>query len=243
MRYVGGKSHLSNWIRDHILKLVPVRERYAEPFVGGGGSFVKLAPYFTATMAADAHLDLILMWRAVAAGWDPPEHVSREQYDSLRQAEPSALRGFVGFGSSFSGKWFGGYVDTVFDKFYNRPTLPYLAAARRSVLKCGSVFGRAARIVHADYTTLSFRPGTVVYCDPPYAGTLGYAGTSVGFDSAKFWRVAATWAAAGAQVFVSESQAPYGWECVARVERKSKLRVAYGEPNSSRMEALWRLAE
>ena len=140
MRYVGGKTRIAKWVAEHVSSLTNGHNTYLEPFVGSGATFVKLAPRFQSAIAADDHADLILMWKALAAGWDPPEHVSKDEYVALRAAEPSALRGFVGFGASFSGKWFGGYVDTAWDEHWKRYTKPYLRAARASVIESRDVF-------------------------------------------------------------------------------------------------------
>ena len=237
MRYVGGKTRIAKWVAEHVSSLTNGHNTYLEPFVGSGATFVKLAPRFQSAIAADDHADLILMWKALAAGWDPPEHVSKDEYVALRAAEPSALRGFVGFGASFSGKWFGGYVDTAWDEHWKRYTKPYLRAARASVIESRDVFTRAS-ILKADYREHAPGRHTLVYCDPPYAGTLGYGGTSR-FDSAEFWGVARRWAGLGATVVVSESQAPVGWRVLAERERKAMLRVAVNEENETRREALW----
>ena len=136
MRYVGGKVRISKWIKDQLEPLASRHQKYLEPFMGGGAVLSKMAPLFPkgCVFAGDAHEDLILMWKALQQGWIPPEQVSREEYDELRTSSPSALRGFVGFGSSFSGKWFGGYVDRAYDRHSDRMQLPFSAAARRAVL-------------------------------------------------------------------------------------------------------------
>lgn len=240
MRYVGGKTKIAKWVDENVSTLINGHTSYIEPFVGSGATFVKLAPRFQSATAADDHPDLILMWQAIADGWNPPEHVTKDEYTSLRSAAPSALRGFVGFGASFGGKWFGGYVkdaDAVNRARWNNG--PFVAAARASVLKARSAF-QHARIIRLDYRKHEPDRSTLVYCDPPYAGTLGYLGrTSVGFDSAEFWRTAKRWSDAGATVVVSESQAPVGWRVLASRERKAALRIAVHEENETRSETLW----
>lgn len=237
MRYVGGKTRIAAWVEQHVSSLANGHTTYLEPFVGSGATFVRLAPRFQSAIASDEHADLILMWQALASGWDPPEHVSKDEYVALRTAKPSALRGFVGFGASFSGKWFGGYVDTAWDEHWQRFTKPYLGAARTSVLKMRSVFERAS-VFRADYREHCPGHHTLVYCDPPYEGTLGYGGTSK-FDSGEFWEVARRWSSLGATVIVSESRAPVGWRALAERTRKAMLRVAVDEENEVRRETLW----
>lgn len=237
MRYVGGKARIASWVADAVLALKGGRTDYLEPFVGSGAVFAKLAPKFERATAADAHIDLIMMWQALAAGSVPPESVSKDEYLALKRAAPSALRGFVGFGASFGGKWFGGYVDTAWDAHWNRYTKPYLAAARKSVIRDAEAFKRAT-IVCADYRVHEVGPNHLVYCDPPYADTLGYGGAGP-FDSVEFWATATRWAERGALVVVSEAKAPQGWKLHATRERKAMLRVAVGGENESRVESLF----
>lgn len=237
MRYLGGKSRIAGWVAEHLLEAGQDCDSYLEPFVGSGAVFARVRPHFKDAVAADAHPDLIAMWRAVAEGWDPPDHVTREDYQALRSAEPSAWRGLVGFGASFGGKWFGGYVDTVFDVHHQRDTKPYLKTALNSVQKLRPAF--ASSIIQlCSYADHSPRPGTLVYCDPPYRGTTPYSGFS-SFDHDEFWRTMESWSDAGAVVVVSEETAPEGWEPLAVKDRKSMLRVAVGEANTNRREVLW----
>jgi DNA adenine methylase len=240
MRYVGGKTRIANWISEQIKPLVENRTCYLEPFVGSGATFAKHAPWFERAIAADSHRDLILMWQAIANGWIPPEHISKDEYFALKNAEPSSLRGLVGFGASFSGKWFGGYVDITWDAHWNRFTKPYFRTARTSVLKLADVF-KQATILNADYREHTVDSSMFIYCDPPYEGTLGYGGTEA-FDPVTFWKTAREWHDKGAVVVVSESSAPNDWKLLAMRERKAMLRVAKDEENETRRECLFILA-
>lgn len=156
--------------------------------------------------------DLILMWNAVLGGWDPPASLTREEWYVLKDSEPSALRGFAGFGCSFGGRFFQGYAKESPGRFRVR-------GAHNSVLrKAARMTG--AKILRADYREFDPGPGTLVYCDPPYAGMKRYVGVG-SFDHAEFWAVARSWAGNGATVLVSEYEAPdcaeLVWERAARV--------------------------
>lgn len=50
------------------------------------------------------------MWQALQQGWQPPEIITKDEYYYVKEHkdENPALTGFVGFGCSFGGKWFGG---------------------------------------------------------------------------------------------------------------------------------------
>jgi DNA adenine methylase len=104
VRYFGGKVRLARELSG-IVNRYGV-QTYHEPFCGmfSVGSLVT-APQRT---AADNHKDLILLLQALRDGWVGPDVVTEAEYDVLKSAEPSALRAFVGFGCSNSGKFFGG---------------------------------------------------------------------------------------------------------------------------------------
>ena len=104
VRYLGGKTRLAKHIANAILTDTPNRKTYLEPMIGGGSVFAAMAPHFDFAVGADIHPDLILMYQALAQGWLPPTYVTEEEYQTLKHdPEPSALRGFVGFGCSFGG--------------------------------------------------------------------------------------------------------------------------------------------
>ena len=236
MRYMGSKARLAPALSRAILERVPSRALYVEPFLGSAAMFSAVAPSFDRAVGADAHPDLAEMWRAVAAGWVPPSVVSREEYAALRYAEVSALRGFVGFGASFGGKWFGGYA-----RHDPRPGRRAAADASAASVarRAPALVGREIR--HADYRELGelMSAGTVVYCDPPYAGTTAYAGVPP-FDHGAFWECAAEWAGRGADVFVSEFAAPEGWQPVFEVSHRTVLTA--GDNSRRSVERLFTLA-
>ena len=182
-------------------------ETYWEPFLGGGSvaAAVASAGIADTMMLSDLHEDLVLMWQELLAGWKPPTVVSKDRYDSLqRVSESSAERGWVGFAASYNGKWFGGYGPVA-----HNAGRDYLAESERLVSKKVSCIKSAnAQVECADYRAIAPKRGDVVYLDPPYANTEGYAGTSSQFDSEQMWKLAASWHKQGVFVFVSEYKAP-----------------------------------
>lgn len=203
MQYLGGKSRIAKHLAPIILEGRGDRDTYIEPFLGAGSVFTLVAPHFPRALGADAMPDLVMLWNAVQQGWTPPTEVSEEEYQALRNAEPSPLRGFVGFPCSFGGKWFGGYAR---DPKGGRN---FAASASRSITKKLAAVPHACFVV-ADYRSLPVSERTVVYADPPYAGTTPYAGAPP-WDAEAFWATATEWVTKGASVFVSEYQAPEGW--------------------------------
>jgi DNA adenine methylase len=207
MQYSGGKHYLKRKLEAAILGYTTCRGPYFEPFVGGANSFEVLAPNFSSSHASDVHKDLIMLYKAVASGWEPPRSIDELTYQELRHAPPSALRAFVGFGVSFGGKWFGGYAkDNPGECHY------YADASARKLLKIRYILA-ASSITCCSYDCVKPPTGSVVYCDPPYRDTLEFGGVEP-FDSDKFWRVAGEWAQRGVHVFVSEYSAPAGWRSI-----------------------------
>jgi hypothetical protein len=64
----------------------------------------------------------------------------------------------------------------------------------------------AVEVVCAPIQTIDPEPGAVLYLDPPYQGTTGYA-VEAGLDRAAVEAVARRWVAAGATVGISETEA------------------------------------
>lgn len=236
MRYMGGKSRISKALSEVILAHTDKREVYVEPFVGGGAMAEKMAPHFETVVLNDLHEDLMLMWDAVLnKGWIPPTEVSEEEYKMLRNAEPSALRGFVGFGCSFGGKWFGGYAKRKYKE--GTPQRNDAAESRRNVIKIASLVGEATCHTGSFHELVPWE-GDVVYCDPPYEGTTGYKDGV--FPHQLFWLTAQRWAEGGADVFVSEYTAPVGWEPIWEKEKQVSLDVATNSSKAIEKLFVWK---
>lgn len=226
MRYMGGKGRIAKKLSETIMNHAPSNSgTYWEPFVGGGAMASRMGRHFEVANYSDIHPDLILMWQKLNEGWEPPTIVPYDQYQELRYAtEPSAFRGFVGFGGSFGGRWFEGYARGG----ENADGTPrnHQGESARAVMK--DIQGMRAKSVtnfdRLDALRINPQPGDVVYCDPPYAGTKNYSKTDR-LDHAEFWRIAEQWARNGAHVFVSEYSAPTGWESIWEQPLRSSVRV------------------
>jgi DNA adenine methylase len=225
MLYMGGKGRLGRHLCEQVLANTNRRRRYVEPFLGGGNFYKHIASHFAEVYVGDIHKDLMLMWNAAALGWTPPGAVSEAEYKRVRASEPSPLRGFVGFGCSFGGKWWGGYARSQCngDDYYARH-------AAKSVLEISKILppnvrGALCRQSYEAWTAL-IADDCVVYADPPYAKTTGYKG---GFDHGEFWRVMTHWSDIGAHVFVSEYVAPLGWRSIWMKEQRRKVSGGTGD--------------
>lgn len=228
MKYVGSKARFAKEILPIVLA-GRTSELYVEPFVGGGNSFHLVnGPKW----GNDVNADVVAMLEAVGGGWVPPGDVSEDDYTEARLGgrEPH-VRGFIGVGCSYSGKFFGGYAR---GRAADGSDRNYARESRDNVLRQASGLA-GARWSSLRYWELDIPDGSFVYCDPPYAGVTGYGAV---FDSVKFWE----WAeclSVRCRVFVSEYSAPSGWACVWSAATASSLDRDRGSKRS--VERLFRL--
>lgn len=225
MRYLGGKGRIARDVATFIASRTDGCTAYYEPFVGSAAiisQFDQGMPRY----ASDASLDLILMFQALQQGWMPPCDVPEEMYAEQRVAPPSALRGFVGYGCSWSGKFFGGYA--------RGEGRNYAREAAKSVCERAGHM-RDVVFTHCHYADISIMGRALIYCDPPYAGTTMYAQGA--FDSDYFWQQVRVWSGQGHMVLVSEYAAPDDFDCVWQQARSTNIRPKNG--NEQRIEKIF----
>ena len=213
MRFMGGKSKIANEIAPIILRDNP--DLIIEPFCGALNvtvALVKLKPSLQ-VLASDSHKDLIDLWVAVQNGWEPPSHISKEQYLELKQSPSSPLRTFVGYGCSFSGRWWEGYASDSLGR-------NYCGNAQRSIEKMRP-FLLGVEFSHQSYDEVIIQ-GTV-YCDPPYQSTKA-PGEKKPFDSLAFW----AWVKKQSfPVFVSEYESEL--ECIWQKNVRTDMHTSKGQ--------------
>lgn len=230
MRYLGGKTRIAKAIAE-IVNAERGDRVFWEPFCGGLSVSVRLAAHGPG-IVSDAHPSLIALYQAVRDGWAPPKHVAEEEYQAARSLpDHDPLKGFIGFGCSFGGKWFGGMA--------RGGGRNYAAESARAIVRdVRSLGGCAIRCKSFFDWTPRARP-FVIYCDPPYAGTTGYGATGE-FDHARFWAQAQAWERCGVPVFVSEYSCPVPHRVVWSKEKT--VHVAGGsEDRNKNLERLFRV--
>lgn len=206
MKYVGSKERHAKEIIPIILEGRTEGQLYVEPFIGGASIISKVKGN---RIGADAHPFIVELWKAVRDGWIPPTSVSEEEYRQAKETkELNALTAFIGFGCSYSGKWFGGYARGNDAKGQPRN---YADESCRAVLKKAKGL-EGCDLRNCTYSDLDIPENSIIYCDPPYAGTTKYS--TGNFNSEEFWEWANSKVQQGHKVFVSEYTAPTDWECV-----------------------------
>ena len=212
MQYMGGKSRISKQIAEILNSAIDKNTPFVSLFCGSCAIESKVQA--DVKILNDKHPYLIAMWQALQNGWMPPDVVTKEEYYRVKanMDENPALTGFVGFGCSFGGKWWGGYAK---DKRGD----DYCGQAKRGLLK-DLVGIQSATFTCLDYHDVKIPDGAVVYCDPPYANTTGY---TVGqFDTNEFWDYMRQ-LSKRCDVYISEESAPDDFECIWSKEKVRTL--------------------
>ena len=212
MQYMGGKSRISKQIAEILNSDIDKDTPFVSLFCGSCAIESKVQA--DVKILNDKHQYLIAMWQALQNGWMPPDVVTKEEYYRVKanMDENPALTGFVGFGCSFGGKWWGGYAK---DKRGD----DYCGQAKRGLLKDFPGV-RSATFTCLDYHDVEIPDGAVVYCDPPYVNTTGY---TVGqFDTNEFWNYMRQ-LSKRCDVYISEESAPDDFECIWSKEKVRTL--------------------
>ena len=226
LSYYGGKTLYANDIAAAIEEICKGRRprRYIEPFCGWCSVVSQLRANgrlkVDEFVASDYNKSIVSMWRGLSRRtWKPPDRViTKEEWERLRDARPSALKGFVGVVYSFNGRYFN---------WYRAP--PHTRAERlqkRADALAGVTF------LHRKFDDPEYLAarGCIFYLAPPYQQTvsrvLHYRHDGTGgklsttpFDHDHFWNVAKGLARHNI-VIVSEYQAPPGWTCVRTLPKK-----------------------
>ena len=215
MQYMGGKSRISKQIAKILNSAIDKNTPFVSLFCGSCAIESKVQA--DVKILNDKNTYLIAMWQALQNGWMPPDVVTKEEYYRVKanMDENPALTGFVGFGCSFGGKWWGGYAKDKRGDDYcgqaKRGLLRNYAGNAKSTLAKDMSGLQSATFTCLDYHDVEIPDGAVVYCDPPYANTTGY---TVGqFDTNEFWHYMRQ-LSKRCDVYISEESAPDDFECV-----------------------------
>lgn len=220
MRYLGGKSrvgkHLAPFLARELDRLGGVLH---EPFVGGFNIVPAVYNHIQVAYCSDVHPALCSMYEALKDGWDPPDHLDREEWSRIRREDDPSnpLTAFAAFGCSFGGREWGSYAR-------DRQGTNYAAQTAMS-LRRKREFMDVCTFSTSSYNDLAIESG-LVYCDPPYRGVAGY---KMAFNNDEF----ESWCEQlseidGVTVLVSEFNAPRHWTKLWQRERKTTSAIGKG---------------
>lgn len=213
MKYMGSKNRHAKELLPIILKNRYEGQCYVEPFVGGANMIDKVEGW---RIGADLNEHVITLFKGLQDGFLPPDEVSEAEYQAARTAPESPTKAFIGFGCSYSGKWFGGYARGNDNKGLPRN---YCAESKRNIMRQKPKID-GVEFRHKCYRELLIPAQSLIYCDPPYAATTKYRDS---FDHADFWQWCRENVRQGHDVFVSEYQAPDDFICVWEKQVNSSL--------------------
>lgn len=197
--YIGGKRNLAGTIVP-IIEAVAHR-RYAEPFVGMGGIFLRRRQRPKAELINDISGDVVTLFRVLQEHYAYfIDHLrfrlaSRAEYERLLALPADRLTDLnraarflylqrLAFGGKVSGRNFG--VDARQGARFNVTTLEPMLAELHERL-AGVVI---ERLPFTEFIARYDTPETLFYCDPPYWGSETDYGADA-FERADFERLAA----------------------------------------------------
>ena len=223
MRYMGGKQRISKqlsaFIQGEIDRLNV--DTFVDLFCGSCNVVSNVNAKYR--YANDIHPQLIAMWKALQTGWMPPKEVNEYQYDLAKDGKLSPHEtAFIGFGCSYSGKYFGGYA-----RSGNRN---YALNARNSCLKKIDKI-KDVSFFSMNYSDFCLPSSGIVYCDIPYRDTAQYKGVPK-FNHDKFY----AWAQkCKIPIYVSEykENVPFGWKTVFEIESKQDMHSKSGKAKTT----------
>lgn len=184
MRYFGGKARVATPLSQFLNSQLKEGQPFVDLFCGSCNVITKI-DNDRVRIANDKHKYLIAMWKELQSGWIPPTNLTQEEYQYIKENKEDKpyLTGFVGFGCSFAGKWFGGYARTSVDRNEN-----FCLSSHRS---CLSKIGKMLNVSfnNGDYLSVDIPIGSLVYCDIPYKNATPYCKNEVGiFNHDEFYQ-------------------------------------------------------
>ena len=86
MKYLGSKNRISKYISPILQQYINENRitTYYEPFVGGANIIDKID--CSLRIGNDIHPQLIAMFLALQNGWNPPEHITEEEYQKINDS-------------------------------------------------------------------------------------------------------------------------------------------------------------
>lgn len=207
MKYVGSKNRIAKYILP-IMLAERGDKPWVEPFVGGGNIIDKVKGE---RYGYDINIDAI---NALITIRDSIDSIAKNDTEFTEQDYKLTNDSFAGFAYSYGAKWRGGWRR---DKAGKRD---YIAEAYRNALKQHPLL-QGVHLECRSYDSLIFSKPSLIYCDPPYAGTTKYSTGSFSHDH--FWQWCRDQKNLGHTIFISEYSAPSDFKCLWEKEIVSSL--------------------
>lgn len=219
MRYFGGKSVVGKQLSSVILELYnDPNTMYIEPFCGACGLLKYMTPHFKKTYANDLCKDLIMLFKLVKDNKFENPKITKEKWLEYKYSnKSSANRAFAGFGCSFSGVFFNGYINDPSNNDMTYSSLVRLAPKIQNVK-----FSNKNYIDFLNEFKFILDQKYLIYMDPPYKNTSCQPWEK--FDSDEFWNIVRKLSKMkNVKVMVSEVSAPKDFKCIYQLKRRNGL--------------------
>ncbi len=234
MKYLGAKHLIGNHIATYINNIVcpDMVDGYLEPFSGSLGVFKQMIKYnYKKYIASDLQPDIILMWKKLQNNeLILPRTFNEKTWLKLKNTKsPNELKAVAGFGMSFGGQYFSGYIQ----KHAKGSSRDFYKEFKNSLNKIQNLIQKSnIKFYNKSYD--SWEPiNMLIYCDPPYKNTVGY--DTGDFDHDKFWETMRKWSKNN-YVFISEENAPEDFKVIWK---KTKRRTLNSAIRSSKIEKIY----
>jgi len=227
MRLYGGKGvygkKISQFILSYLLEknIDLTKVIYIEPFCGALGVLRYISPCVKKSYANDISKNLIMLWKQVQKGNFKNPHIDQEKWKVLKNDKKcSAEKAFAGYGCSFGGVWFNGYIC---DNGNNDMTYNTLIKMEPNIQNC--IFTSLDYLEFLKKVISNTNNFYVIYMDPPYKNTCVIPYDNFGsFDNNQFWDTVRFYSKfKNVIVIVSELSAPKDITEIFRFKRRSGM--------------------
>lgn len=223
MRYFGGKGIVGKRISIEIMKLIknPNEVIYIEPFCGALGVMRHISRYFKICYANDICKDLIMLHKLVKTNkFNNPKITKQKWLEYKYSNKSSAERAFAGFGCSYGGVWFNGYIDDPLNNDMIYSSLKKIHPKIQNVNFYNYDYIEFIKNIKYDK-----KQQYVIYMDPPYKNTCNLPWEKESkFDSDKFWEIVRILSKhKNITILVSEVSAPSDFKSIYSFSRKNGM--------------------
>jgi len=217
---MGSKRRLAKYILPIMLKDRKAGQWWVEPFMGGC-NILKLID--GPRIGSDFHPELVAFLTAVQSGWQPPAYINEDDYKRIKTSSDLVLKGYAGFLFSFGATYFGSFrrhndarigakiTPHGIDIKNHYLSMQYTNKVSQEAVEKLRPYLQGVELHHSSYIDLKIPSQSIIYCDPPYAGTTGYG---VGFNHNIFYDWCRLQKAKGHTIFISEYGMPKDFKCI-----------------------------
>ena len=211
MKYMGSKARIAKHLLPIILKDRKEGQWYVEPFVGGANMIDKVDGNRIGADSNESVIDALIFIRDCSI---PSSNIEYTEHDYNNASSISRSGGLIRLidsyaliAFSFGAKWVGGWSR---GRNSNGMERDYVAEQYRASVKQKPKL-QTVMLLKSEYKKLLIPSDSIIYCDPPYAGTTKYKDD---FNHDEFWQWCRDKVQEGHKVFISEYKAPDDFVCV-----------------------------